>query len=496
MRTTLALAAALCAAPIALSDLSAERGAAAESGAALERALDAIRTASIEADLHFVASDELGGRDTPSPGLRVAARFIRARLQRIGFQPGAENGYFHEYPLNNTQVDGEGTHILIERGDETQRLAFATDYALYARGLRDGVVSGPVAFAGSGEREELAELSLEGKWALCFDPGQGSNRRRIREVQKTGAVGVLLTPGPDYDGKPYGEKFGGYAARQLRPRVSYPSSRSSDDDDAAPFSVVYLPRASTAGLLAGVHDGAKLGADLGVNLTETRAMAGSGGQVLVENVCGYWPGSDPVLKNEVIVLSAHYDHVGMRPETGEIYNGADDNGSGSVGLLAIAEALAQYGPMRRSVLILWVSGEEKGLWGSRAWTEDPWLPEGARAVCNLNIDMIGRNAPDSLLITPTSSHDEYNGLTKLAEKVAPLEGFGPLGDADEYWHRSDHANFASNLKIPVAFLFSDIHEDYHQPGDTADKVDCDKVRRVSRVILRMLDGLQTDRLEL
>jgi len=152
--------------------------------------------------------------------------------------------------------------------------------------------------------------------------------------------------------------------------------------------------------------------------------------------------------------------------------------------------------MRRSVLLLWVSGEEKGLLGSDAWTRAPTLPEGWRAVCDLNIDMIGRNAPDQLLITPTHAHPAYNGLTRLAEELGPGEGFPVLGSADEYWTRSDHANFSEHLGIPVAFLFSDVHEDYHQPGDDPEKIDCDKIRRVTRLVLRMLAALQGDALTL
>ena len=130
--------------------------------------------------------------------------------------------------------------------------------------------------------------------------------------------------------------------------------------------------------------------------------------------------------------------------------------------------------------------------GSFSWTpfsprplrqKAPILPEGHRAVANLNIDMIGRNAPDYLLITPTKAlAKEYNGLTKLAEELAPLEGFPKLGSADEYWQRSDHMNFAVNLKIPVAFLFSDVHADYHQPTDEPQYINYDQSARVGRFV--------------
>ena len=108
--------------------------------------------------------------------------------------------------------------------------------------------------------------------------------------------------------------------------------------------------------------------------------------------------------------------------------------------------------------------------------------------------MIGRNEPDKLMITPSPEHEKHNGMVKLMTEFAKLEGFPELGNADDYYHRSDQAMF-ERLGIPVAFLFSDIHEDYHKPTDTPDKIDCDKIRRVVRTVVRMLDGMQTDKLD-
>ncbi|MBM3977522.1 MAG: M28 family peptidase, partial [Planctomycetes bacterium] len=235
-----------------------------------------------------------------------------------------------------------------------------------------------------------------------------------------------------------------------------------------------------------------LGSALGTLKLESK-LADKDGVIELQNVVGYWPGSDPELSKEVLILSAHYDHVGTRK--GEIYNGADDNGSGTSTLLAVAEALTQYGPLRRSVLVIWVSGEEKGLWGSKAFATTPWFPLDARAVANINIDMVGRNEPEKLLVTPTEKHDKYNGLTRMAERFALDEGFAKLGSADAYYSRSDHIEFA-RLGIPIVFLFSDIHDDYHKPGDDPEKIDFDKVRRVARIVTRMLDELQGDKLDL
>jgi Zn-dependent M28 family amino/carboxypeptidase len=213
-------------------------------------------------------------------------------------------------------------------------------------------------------------------------------------------------------------------------------------------------------------------------------------EVAVENVCGYWPGGDPALAAEVLVASAHYDHVGI--QEGQVYCGADDNASGCAALLAVAEALAAFGPLERSVLLLWVSGEEAGLLGAKAWTQDPWLPLGAAAIANVNLDMVGRNPPALLEYTPTAAHPEHNGLSECLVRLAALEGFTELKSADKDYERSDHAAFAEHLGIPVLYVSTGEHEDYHQPSDTADKVDADKVARVARLVFRLLVEVARD----
>ncbi|MFN0007070.1 MAG: M28 family metallopeptidase [Planctomycetota bacterium] len=491
LRRVLSAASALPLFLVGLAHASAPAASAAIATSRLEMALDTIQTEKIRSDVFFIASDELGGRDTPSPGQRIAARYIRARLERLGWQPGARDGYFFGYPDGRERIDETATKLVWERGTAQGELRFAEDYFLRSTSdCKPLQVSGPVVFCGEGGKADLGQLGVTGKWALCWDDGTDANKLRGR-ARQAGAIGLLLAPGPAYSGEPYARRFAKAVENQRR--GIYRSGRRSRDEDEekdGPYPLLLLEKGAVESLAAAA--GTALGTlapgtDLGLTLSDTRKMAGS---PELENVCGFWPGSDPALGRETIVISAHYDHIGVH--NGLINNGADDNGSGTSGLLAIAESLASYGPMKRSVLLLWVSGEEKGLWGSEAWTKDPWLPNEAKAICNINIDMIGRNAPDKLLITPTSARPEYNGLVKIAEKVAPLEGFPSLGSCDEYWSRSDHKNFAENLKIPVAFLFSDVHEDYHKPTDDPEKVDMDKVRRVSRMVVRMLEELQAE----
>ncbi len=463
----------------------------------LERALGSIRATDISSDLYFFASDEMRGRDTPSLELRVAARFVRARLERLGFRPGAGESFFHEYPLRSRRIDAERSRLAARGPGGEREFRFGQDYFLPSSSeVTQLTVEGPVVFCGAGERADFERVEVKERWALCLD-SELSVRRRARYAESAGASGLIVIPDPAGSADPLPEECA-RATRYALEGLVGPGGGSAEERSERVFPQVFLALAAARALYGLRGDGAapvpppKVGADLGLSVREERV---GGSDIPVENVCGLWPGSDPELSRELLIVSAHYDHVGVDGK-GQIYRGADDNGSGSMGLLALAGALAEYGPMRRSVMLLWVSGEEKGLWGSAAWTRAPVLPGGMRPVCDINLDMIGRNAPDSLLVTPTRALKEYNGLTRLAEELAPLEGFPELGNADDYWFRSDHMNFARNLRIPVVFLFSDVHDDYHQPGDTPDKIDYDKVARVARLVLRLLDGLQTDELKL
>ncbi|ATC35914.1 M28 family peptidase [Elizabethkingia anophelis] len=199
-----------------------------------------------------------------------------------------------------------------------------------------------------------------------------------------------------------------------------------------------------------------------------------------ENILAYIEGSEK--PNEIIVVSAHYDHVGMN--NGEIYNGADDDGSGTVGVMAIAEAFhkakkAGHGP-KRSILFLHVTGEEKGLFGSSYYSDNPIFPL-ANTVANLNIDMIGRVDPlhkdNPNFVYVVGSEMLSSQLKEAVEKANKATHnlyldykYDDPKDPDRIYYRSDHYNFAKH-NIPIAFFFDGIHEDYHKPTDTPDKID-------------------------
>jgi Zn-dependent M28 family amino/carboxypeptidase len=222
-------------------------------------------------------------------------------------------------------------------------------------------------------------------------------------------------------------------------------------------------------------------------------------QAQTENVLAYIEGADPLLKDEVVVLSAHYDHVGIDPlaEGDHIYNGADDDGTGTVALLEIAEAFVQaasdgYAP-RRSILFLHVSGEEKGLLGSAYYADQEPVFPLEKTVTNLNIDMIGRHDPtrqgEANYVYIIGSNLISQELHEINVRVNERTGIGLVlderfnskDDPNRFYARSDHWNFGKH-GIPFIFFITGTHEDYHGTGDEPHKIDYERMARITRLI--------------
>ena len=477
----------------------------------LERGLGSLRIEALRADLEFFADRSLRGRSTPSLGQRVAARFLRARLMRLGWQPAgeplgaplgapvgepvgpeAQRSWFQSFEVYQRFLDPQLSRLFLVAGEETRELRLGQDYFVGRfEQVQNLELEGGVVFCGRASAAELEACELEGRWALCLDDGR-ANRGRAARLEAQGALGILLMGDLRKPGDALGRR-----ARKAQLTKTAPKLYNADAPPApVAFPELTLNRGGASALfgLAGLgEEGAwpALGQALELRLRERRSGSG---RKAVENVCALWPGSDPQLAQEVIVVSAHYDH--LPPSGARVFQGADDNGSGCMGLLALAEALVEYGPMRRSLLFLWLTGEEDGLRGSETFARHSTLDPELRAICNINIDMIGRNASDSLFLSPSPAHPEYSGLSALTHELAALEGFSQLGSADEYWTRADSYHFSQTMQLPVVFLFSGLHEDYHLHTDTPDKVDYHKLRRASRLVLRLLDRLQVDSLEL
>jgi Zn-dependent M28 family amino/carboxypeptidase len=214
------------------------------------------------------------------------------------------------------------------------------------------------------------------------------------------------------------------------------------------------------------------------------------------NILGLLEGKDPEVAHETIVITAHNDHVGIMRD-GRINNGADDNASGTTTLLVAAQLMAAAPRPRRSVLFLSVSGEEKGLLGSEWWVNHPTIPL-EDCIGNINIDMVGRNDPTAVGVTPSPEHQDYNTMVTRAVELGQEVGIDvgytvPAMDGgdelvDEYYRRSDHYNFAEQ-GMPVAFFFSGVHEDYHRPTDTLEKIDRNKLRLMVGLVSRLITDI-------
>ena len=204
------------------------------------------------------------------------------------------------------------------------------------------------------------------------------------------------------------------------------------------------------------------------------------------NVAGILEGSDPALKEEYVVFSAHMDHIGIgipNAEGDSINNGADDDASGTTAVLEIAEAFASLEKKpKRSMIFLLVSGEEKGLWGSAHFAENPPVPAD-QMVANLNIDMVGRNWPDTI-VAIGMEHSDLGLTLGEVNRAHPELGMTAIDDIwpdERFFFRSDHYNFARK-GVPVLFFFNGTHEDYHGRDDEVDRIDAGKAVRVSQLI--------------
>src|SRR6266540_4177192 len=382
---------------------------------ASQRGADLISADQLKSYLYFIASDEMEGRDTPSRGLDTTAKFLAMNLSRWGFRPAGDNGTFlQKIVLRRDTVDPTQTDVRLNN----QTLTLGEDYIPAARA---GKVSGELVFAGNGSFvkskniDAYKGIDAKGKIAVIFIPPDGLPRGLTRadlagtrgedwmlpaeNAQKQGVAALIIVPDFQYlanwdrnrqrlteRGTTLVEKFQTEAGTQIPSIIASPKLANA---------LFQGERQNATAIFEASFSGGQIPGSFPLNPAKnmTITVARKSDPLTTQNVVAVFEGSDPVLKNEYVALGAHYDHVGIGiPLNGDaIYNGADDDGSGTTTLLSIAEALARA-PTRpkRSVLFVWHAGEEKGLWGSRYFTDYPTIPL-ERIVTQLNIDMIGRS---------------------------------------------------------------------------------------------------------
>jgi Zn-dependent M28 family amino/carboxypeptidase len=469
--------------------------------------------------LTFIASDELEGRDTPSRGLDIASMYIADHLRTWGLKPAGDNGtYFQKFPMKRSKIDTANTRLDLNG----QNFTFGDDFlALFTAGSG----SGNVVYAGTGwvikakNIDSYAGIDVKDKIIVVT----GGLPKGVTGADLQGGKNGVDWFSPSQYALANGAKaviqfptFGGIANWQGNRWAQVEKGGVSYGPDAAKAvpGMVASPR-----LLNVLFQGEKSSASnifnkaiagdpvapfelkstktLNFNVALRHEAAGS------QNVAAVLEGSDPVLKNEYVAVGAHYDHVGTNPyAAGEdkIWNGADDDGSGTVAVMAMAEAFSKGPRPKRSILFIWHAGEEHGLWGSDYFSNNPTVPIGS-IITELNIDMIGRfqNPGDE-------NHPQNKELPKPGEifligskmmstelgevSEATNKGFLNLSfnykyddpkDPEQYFYRSDHFNYAKK-GVPIIFYMDGSHADYHQPSDSIEKINFEQMEKVTRTI--------------
>ncbi len=464
--------------------------------------------------LSILASDEFGGRETGFPGNDMAAEYISGHLNSLGVPKIMDGDYYQDVAFTYTSwvsntvtingTDYKGARDFIAFPDKTGNAAFSADEVIYlGYGIDDPEysdykkvkVKDKVILINKGEPMKkdstywLTDSNEPSAWTGDID-------RKLKAAKKHGVKMVLIIEDQLRD------MIGKNRRRLLGPTVTLTNGLSDETDMA---NHLYISTTMAKELIGdkgkkviksrkyitkkGKNCDTKLKPQFEVNQERKSTV------LLGRNVLGFFEGTD--LKDEIIVVSAHYDHIGKKGEV--IYNGADDNGSGTTTVLEIAEALAIAKNMgkspRRSVLCLLVTGEEKGLLGSYYYSENPVFPV-EQTVADVNIDMVGRvddkykNNPNYIYVIGSdrlstdlhkineTANNTYSGLTLDYT-------YNDENDPNRYYFRSDHYNFA-RLGIPAIFFFNGVHEDYHQAGDTVDKINFDKMQNVGRLIFHTL----------
>jgi peptidase M28-like protein len=469
-----------------------------------------ISASELRRDLYAFAADSFRGRETGTPDARRAAVFLAERLMAIGVEPAGDSMYVQRVPLLKQRLtadtrftvsDERGTHVLALGTDVSPLLSLGEGAPEPRRSA-----TGDLVFAGYGVqskaigRDDLSKVELEGKVVVIIHgapPNVDEKAKQQLEGQPelTARLGRLLPFHPRAivvlmnDGT---RGFYDQIATELQ-RVVVPSGQRETSSDAErPLPMILLGVAKPGSPLLP----AKWPDDDRPQALTGRRFAGavqtSRDPFTAFNVVGVVRGTDRRLNQTYVAFGAHYDHIGVQPPVNgdSVANGADDDGSGSMALLAIARRLVAA-PARRSALLVWHVGEEKGLLGSAYFTEHPTVPIDS-VVAQLNADMIGRNAPQLLYVVgpqaaPNNQSKELGRIVDSVNAALPSpfaidREYDAPDHPEQLYQRSDHYNYARQ-GVPIVFFTTGLHGDYHRVSDEPSKIDYDKLSRVATLIL-------------
>lgn len=493
---------------------------------------DVITSSDLESYVRFLASPLLGGRKNGDPGLDIAQEYIVSNIKLLGLKPLNGSGYIQPYQVIKIGIDQGKSVIKItpDTGDPT--IVNGNIYQFFPGDPEDALIEGEVVFAGYGLNSEkygyndFEGLVTEGRILLVMTRSPTSEDGskylfggydwddfrsysvKLRSLLFSKAQAVIFVTDPKSGFSSIEEQEPGIASAisssmQLKgfedPKFSLPGM----------MRILFVHRNVADELLKGTG---KTISDLQNEIDRSLRprsfqipgkkmridIKTSESEITLNNVAGYIEGSDPVLKKEFIIYSGHADHIGGSGN--RINYGADDNATGCAALLSIAEAFQslEKKPLR-SIMFLWVSGEEIGLFGSEYYVSNPLVPL-ENTIADLNMDMIGRvkgvadstsdnpmSGPDEVfVITGNQSRDLVN-IAKEVDDASELDFDYSLSGRNhplQLFARSDHYNFVKQ-DIPVLFFTTGLHTDYHTPGDVVEKIDFTKMEKITEAMFQI-----------
>jgi hypothetical protein len=447
--------------------------------------------------LTYISSDDLEGRGTFSEGLALAASYIGDQLREGGVAPGGDHGsYFQRVPvLGVRNLDRSTLTVEVKGQTRTFREGEGVTFQKFVGGARTFTVD-QVDFLGYNPESAKAS-DYKGRAVVWLEYPDSITLLAAEE----GGISAVLTAGSSNGS---GDTNVGNADFVTSQRLDLPRMPSvtvgpevldflfsaSDTN----YSQIRTRSARSESLKGFALKGAKLTFNIDPNYRVVNTQ-------FTRNVVGIVEGSDPQLKSTFVAFGAHYDHLGYIQgplyggSTDRIYNGADDDGSGTTALIGLARAFAKGAKPKRSLIFVWHAGEELGLYGSRFFADNPPAAVGNinNIVTQLNIDMIGRNRDNNPAEASTIyavgadriSTELHNILVDAnASMPRPLSvnfEMNDPSDSERIYYRSDHFSYAAK-GIPIIFFFSGLHPDYHQVTDTVDKIDFNKMQRVGLLV--------------
>ena len=452
----------------------------------------------LKTDLYTYASDEFEGRETGTEGEKKAVTFLKDRYVELDIAPANKNGnYFQEVPLEILEAPTVSLSI------DGQTYEYITDFVSALPTNTGTIATNEIVYAGFGIEDtnysSYEDLDVEGKVVL-IKSGEPKDKNGSYIISGTAENTKWSNFRQEYIAKrDLAKEKGAKALLFYYPEVytfvsrryGTASGRMSLKGNEENFYYFFVNDSLAYSINSSIENDEKskvINKPLAMNFTKNTK------EIKAKNVAACLKGSEK--PNEFVVISAHLDHEGVK--SGEVYNGADDDGSGTVAMLQMAQAFKEAskdgnGP-KRSLLFLHVTGEEKGLLGSRYYTDfDPIMPL-ENTVANLNIDMIGRIDPDHedspnylYLIGSDKLSTELHSLSEEVNEdccnIILDYKYNDDDDPNRFYYRSDHYNFAKN-NIPVIFYFNGTHADYHKPSDTPDKINYEFLQDRTRLIFQ------------